>query len=328
MGGMKDMKRTKTQFSRLLELDRQIRDRKYPNCLTFSMDWEVSQKTVQRDIDYLRDMLNAPIEYDRDKKGFYYTDSNWFLPSLSMSEGDLLAVLIGSKALEAYRGTPIARDLGRVFSRIAELLPDKLTVRPELVFSRFSFTAPPSKPIQEEIWVQLVRGLMNQRVVKIAYRALEAKESKEREIEPYHIANLSGEWYVFAKCRRADQVLQFSIPRIQKAELLDETFEMPADFDPEKLLATTFGRFALGQKAHEVKLLFDKEIAEWVLERQWRPKQKIRKRSSGDVELSFKVMGLFEVFRWVLAWGRHCRVLAPAELHQQVRDEVKAMARA
>src|ERR1039458_9186841 len=92
-GGMNSMERTKTQFSRLLELDQRIRRRGYPNCLTFAEEWEVSQKTVQRDIDYLRDMLVAPIEYDRDRKGFYYINQNWFLPSLSMSEGDLLAVL-------------------------------------------------------------------------------------------------------------------------------------------------------------------------------------------------------------------------------------------
>ena len=74
------MERSKSQFPRLLELDRRIRSKEYPNCLTFSEEYEVSQKTIQRDIDFLRDQLGAPIEYDRDRKGFYYTDQNWFLP--------------------------------------------------------------------------------------------------------------------------------------------------------------------------------------------------------------------------------------------------------
>lgn len=94
----------------------------------------------------------------------------------------------------------------------------------------------------------------------------------------------------------------------------------------EKILATTFSRFALGGTVHDVHLLFDKDIAEWVLERQWHPKQKIKKRANGDIELSFKVTGLFEVFRWVMAWGHSCKVLAPAELKKWVKDEVKLMA--
>ena len=86
------MKRNKPQFSRLLELDRSIRAGKYPNCLSFSAEYEVSQKTVQRDIDYLKYQLGAPLEYDRGKQGYYYTTSSWFLPSLSLSEGSLGAM--------------------------------------------------------------------------------------------------------------------------------------------------------------------------------------------------------------------------------------------
>lgn len=308
-----------------MALDQEIRSGKHPNCLTFAEEWQVSQKTIQRDIDFLRDQQGAPIEYDREKKGFYYSDPNWFLPSLSLSEGDLLALLLASRALEAYRGTPVAKDLERVFNKIAGLLPDKMSVQPELVFHRFSFTSPASKPVDEKIWTLLVRGLLHQRAVNISYRSFETNEDKDRIIEPYHIANLSGEWYVFAHCRRSDKLVQFAIPRIAKASLTKDSFVVPDDFDAEKMLSATFGRFVLGT-AEKVKLLFDKDIAPWVLERQWHPHQKVTKRKNGSVELSFEAAGLFEVFRWVFAWGHHCKVLAPKKLKDWVRDEVKAMA--
>jgi len=152
-------------------------------------------------------------------------------------------------------------------------------------------------------------------------------EPGERVIDPYHIANLAGEWYVLAHCHSKDDVIQFSIPRIQKAELLERTFEMPGDFDPDKKLALTFSRFIGSGKAQNVRLLFDTEVAPWVLERQWHPKQKVHTRADGRVELSFRITGLFEVYRWVLAWGSHCQVLEPAELKQWVKDEVRKMAK-
>jgi predicted DNA-binding transcriptional regulator YafY len=319
------MKRSKSQFSRLLELDRRIRSETFPNCLTFAEEWEVSQKTVQRDVDFLRDQLGAPIEYDRDKKGFYYADQNWFLPALSMSEGDLFALLIGTKALEAYRGTPVAKELEQVFNKIAALLPDKLSIRPELVFSRFSFTAPPAKPIDPKIWTCVVRGLMNQTVVRVTYRGLQAKEDKEHLLMPYHIANLQGEWYVLGCYEDEKDVRQFSFARIRKAALTDKRFDMPPDFDPAKLLSKTFGRFVGGGTVHNVRLLFDKEIADWVTEKVWHPKQKIVKRRNGDIELQFRVTGLYEVFRWVLAWGHNVKVLEPKELKKWVKDEVGLM---
>jgi predicted DNA-binding transcriptional regulator YafY len=57
-----DMKRNKSQFRRLMELTEMIREeRQAVNALTLSAEWGVSQKTVQRDIDFLRDQMRAPI---------------------------------------------------------------------------------------------------------------------------------------------------------------------------------------------------------------------------------------------------------------------------
>ena len=139
------------------------------------------------------------------------------------------------------------------------------------------------------------------------------------------MANLQGEWYLFGKIEGEDRVRQFSIGRIQSVKLTDKSFEMPADFDPSTLLANTFGRFVLNDHNHSVRLLFDKDVAGWVLEKQWGPKQVIRKRKNGDIELSFSAAGMYEVFRWVMAWGRWVKVLAPGELKKMVDDEITAM---
>lgn len=317
------MKRNKSQFSRLLELDKRIRQGQFPNCLNFSADWEVSQKTIQRDIDYLRDSLNAPIDYDREKKGFYYTTTQWFMPSISVSEGDLVSILVAEKALEQYRGTPIAAELERVFSKITDLLPEKITVRPELIFNKFSFTTPPTRAIDMETWSTVVRGLVNQKLLRMNYKAVKEGVSQWM-VAPLHMANLQGEWYLFGKAEGEDIIRQFAIGRIQKISLTDKAFEVPVDFDAKKLLANTFGRFA-GNHSHTIRLLFDKEVAVWVLEKQWGPKQVTKTRRNGDVELSFSAAGVFEVFRWVMAWGRWVKVLATTELKRMVDDEITAM---
>lgn len=317
------MQRTKSQFNRLLELDRQIRAGQYPNCGSFATEWEVSSKTIQRDIEYLRDNLGAPLEYDRDRKGYYFTDTQWFLPAMNLSEGDLFYLMLASKVLEQYRGTPVAQHVERVFAKVAEHLPEKITLKPEWVFSRFSFTSPPAKPVDHDIWDTIVRGLLHRRSIRILYRSMETQKSKERIIDPYHMANLQGEWYIFSWCHREKMVIQFAVPRIQSAVLIEETFEEPKNFDPRKLLESTFGRFALSAKPETVRLLFDKEVAPWVLEREWSPKQKVLKRKNGDIELSFPAAGLFEVFRWVLSWGHFVKALGPRDLSDMIEKEAQ-----
>ena len=97
------MQKNKSQFKRLMKLVELIRERKRPvNCLILSQDedWGVSQKTVQRDIDFLRDQMHAPIEYDRDRKSYVFTEATWSMPALLVSEGEILSVLLASKVLE------------------------------------------------------------------------------------------------------------------------------------------------------------------------------------------------------------------------------------
>lgn len=320
------MQRSKLQFERLLKLDQELKQQKYPNCFTLAKACEVSVKTAQRDLDYMRDRMGAPIAYDAARKGFYYTSGNWFLPALSLSEGDLFAVMLATRVIEQYKGTPVAKELGKIFQKICDSMPEKISIQPELIFSRFTFTGPASKPVEEKIWSTVVRGVLAQRSIQIEYRSPDSAKSKSRLIDPYHVANLQGEWYVFALDHLSNELRQFAIPRIEKTDLSEKSFVIPADFDPEKLLSETFGRYAHGGTTETVRLLFDREIAYWVLERQWHPKQSVKRRRDGKVELTFPTQGHFEVQRWVLAWGHRVHVLAPKELKDMVRREIRLMA--
>lgn len=321
------MKRTKSQYARLIELDRKIRDGGFPNCLTFAKAWGVSQKTVQRDIDFLRDQCGAPIAYDRDRKGFYYEKKSWWLPSVALSEGELLGVLLAARVAEQYRGSPVAKQIKQTFAKLADLLPDSVTLNPALLYDQFTFTAPPSKPVDEKVWATVVRGLLSRRTLKVSYRTFDAslEKGKESRIDPYHIANLQGEWYVFGVHHGHEDVRQFAMARIMKAALTDQAFAVPKDFDPKKLLDGAFARYAGDGEVKTVRILFDKEVAGWIEEREWQPLQKLKRRKNGDVELEFPAKGLFEVQRWVLSWGRYATVLDPVVLANAVRSEVLEM---
>lgn len=187
-----------------MEIDLQIRAGRYPNCITLAQEWEVSARTVMRDLDFLRDQCGAPIEYAQLHRGFCYTDQTWMLPSVMLSEGELLAVMLGSRVMEQYAGTPVAGELKRVFQKLADALPDRVSLKPELLFNRFTFTSPPAKKIDPKVWMTVVRGVMENRTLSIRYRRFEAQARPDKRslVNSYHLANLQGEWYVCWGARR------------------------------------------------------------------------------------------------------------------------------
>jgi predicted DNA-binding transcriptional regulator YafY len=81
-------------LERFVWFDHEARRERFPNANTLGEHFEIAQKTAQRSIDHFRDLLCAPLEYDKSHKGYFYTYPTFQLPVLRISEEELLALLI------------------------------------------------------------------------------------------------------------------------------------------------------------------------------------------------------------------------------------------
>jgi len=321
------MKVPKAQFQRLFELDRRIRSGEYPNCTSFSKEWEVSRKTVQRDIEFLRDTLGAPIEYNFENRGYHYTEPSWTMPGLSLTEGEILQLLLAERMARQYEGTPIAGTLESLFEKINALLRENIPIDMDLFRTQFSFLGKPSRTVSEKIWLPLFRTLRNCRVIRLIYRIPDCEKSEKRTVEPVHLASIGGEWYLVAWCRKREDLRNFAVSRIKAVGETDETFPQ-RHLDPEEYFSNRFSRFVgKAGKTHKISIRFSREIAPWVLERSWHPMQTIKKHRDGRLTISFPAPVLYEVKRWVLQWGAAAEVIAPTELREEIENEAVELGR-
>src|SRR6516162_10171740 len=91
-------------LERMMRMHQRLKAGRYPNCRKLAEELEVSSKTVQRDIDFMRYRLGLPIEYDQLHFGFYYTEPVANFPTIEISQGELVALYIGQRALAQYKG--------------------------------------------------------------------------------------------------------------------------------------------------------------------------------------------------------------------------------
>ncbi|MBM4025712.1 MAG: WYL domain-containing protein [Planctomycetes bacterium] len=320
----------KTTMARVKALDELIRGRKYPNRKSFATAWEVCEKTVQRDIDFIREQLGAPIEFDRERNGYYYTDETWFLPSVALTEGELFSLLIARQAIEQYRGTPLAADLDRIYAKIAGSMNDIIAHDASLLSPLVSFAAPPAMPVNEAVWNAVLRGARDRRAVRIRYAKPHADPIR-REIHPLAIVNLQGEWYVLASSSKSTEVKQYAMGRIEEGRVTRVPFARPQDFDARRWLDQSFGRFASPADMQEVRIRFDAEIEPWIIQRTWHRQQRFsRNAGDGSIELTFPASAsgprpFLSIISWVLSFGSHATVLAPQSLRERVLAEIEAM---
>lgn len=316
------MAKFKPQYRRLLFIDRKIHEGGYPNCRGLAGEWEVSAKTIQRDIDYLRDELDAPIEYDAERHGYRYTEENYRLPAISISESDLFAVCIAEKALVQFEQTPLYGRLRSVFDKIEQALPGRVTVHPGWIDGRISFRPGASTHIRPEVWDIMAAALRTNRRVRLEHRSPGRSRATGHEVDPYHLVNYRGEWYLIAYSHTRSEIRTFALSRIGQAGLLDVQFEIPESWERERWLGDDFG-IIRGDETHKVRIRFDARRAPYIRERQWHATQAIKELRNDALELSFRTSYLAEVKDWVLSWGRGARVLGPRILVDRVKKDLR-----
>jgi proteasome accessory factor B len=128
-----------SRLKRILEMIREgTRTGRYPNAGDFCAEMEVSRPTVMRDLDWLRDEENAPIEYVPASHGYRLSDETWNLPPIQLSRMEVFAFSIAAKLLANFRGTPLEMDMRSVLAKVAESLDGTVTLDPQALSDRLT----------------------------------------------------------------------------------------------------------------------------------------------------------------------------------------------
>jgi proteasome accessory factor B len=310
----------------MLRIHQAIQAGKFPNASTLAGELEVTTKTIHRDIEFMRDRLELPIEYDGAKFGYHYTEEVSAFPTVHLTEGELFALIIAEKALQQYRGTNFEKPLLSAIKKMEQSLPDTISLNLSDIEQTISFRTRAEQILDLEIFDALAKAAAHRRQIELAYRKPGRREIEQRVVDPYHLANINGEWYLFAFDHLRKDIRTFAPARIQTVKPTGKTFARPQKFSLEKRLRDSFGVHS-GEGEHDVVIRFDARVADYVREKKWHESQQLREFRNGAVELRLKLSSLMEIQRWILSWGGDAKVIQPRELAQAIKEAAETILR-
>ncbi len=311
-------------LERMMRIHQAITSGKYPNATKLAAEIEVVTKTIHRDIDFMRERMGLPIEYDTRKFGYYYTEEVNAFPTLQITEGELVALLIAEKALQQYRGTNFEKPLISAFKKMESSLPDTISLNFADWDQSISFRTSAEPVLNLENFDALAKATAAHRQLELSYRKPGSKQAQPRIVDPYHLANINGEWFLFAYDHLRKDIRTFVPSRIQSVRPTGQTFPRPEKFSVEKILRDSFGVHS-AQGDYNVVIRFDTYAADYIREKRWHPSQTLRELKDGGVELRLKLSSLGEIQRWILGWGGSAVVIAPPELIASVTKAAQAL---
>lgn len=312
------------QLERIFEIDRQIRAGEYPNAATIAQVLEVSRRVIYMDREFMVNRLGAPIEFDRLRGGWYYTDETWSLPNIMVTEGELLAFFLSVEVARCYLGTTLEGALRSAVDKITQGIKGPVSVNLETLKAHYTFTAPALATGDEQALMALHQAIRDRQRVWMRYYTASRDDRSERTVSPYHLYNIHGDWYLVAFDDLRNDFRNFSVGRIENWKILEGKFERDPEFSIQDYMGRAFQTERGGETA-EVVIRFDSYQARYMRERRWHETQTVEELPDGELILRFRTAGLGEVLRWVMQYGSHAEVLGPEELRGTCRQEVEKM---
>ena len=313
----------------MLRLHGLLQQGRYPNCGRLATELKVSAKTVQRDIDYMRDAMELPIDYSAAARGFFYTRLVVRLPSVQISEGELVALFVARSALEQYRDTAFGKPLRAAFAKLTAALPEQIGFAWEELDRAVAFhPGTQGRGVADlQVFRTVSEAVLRTEELEFDYRKPTARRDappERRRVQGLHLGCFENQWYLISQdlVRRATRT--FVLGRMSRVRNTRRRFTRPAGFSLDGLLAGSFGVFS-GLKTERLRLRFDPAVAELVRERVWHPSQRLCDLPGGRLELTLEVGVSPQVERWLLGWGEHVEVREPAAVRARLARLAAAM---
>ena len=314
---------------RFYRIDQMLHERRHVPIEAFLVELDISRATFKRDMEYLRDRLNAPIVWDRGAGGYCFTHTKttgpaYELPGLWFSAGEIYALLAAQKLLADIEPGILAAQLQPLQARLTALL-DAGGHSANEVTQRIRLLSMNRRSVEPRFFTEIAVALMERRRIEINAWNRGRDTLDTRIVSPQRLVHYRDNWYLDAWCHLRGALRSFSVDAIQRVALQKEKARDVAAAKLNAHYATSYGIFGGKPKAKAI-LRFTPERARWVRAERWHRDQIGEVLPDGGYRLTVPYADERELLMDILRHGSHVVVEAPAALRKRVADEAKKVA--
>ncbi|MBM3188185.1 MAG: transcriptional regulator [Chloroflexi bacterium] len=280
----------------------------------------VQKRTIQRDLQDLEEE-GIPVWENGRRPPRYGIIAGYYLPPIHLSLDDALALYLAARLLARYADN-YDPHISEALAKLAGILPEPMARHIHATI--YTLLARERDDRYVRVLGTLALGWASGRVVRITHQAAASENAHTYDVRPYFIepSATGNATYVIGHASWFDGLRTFKVERILAAQLTDERFEIPEDFDGPALLGSAWGIW-YGEEPQEVVLRFAPEAVRRVKETSWHPSQRLEETDDGGCLLRLRVADPTEMIYWIRGWGPQVVVEEPGWLREQMAREAR-----
>lgn len=292
------------------------------------MERPVSKRTILTDIKDMKEhpdlKYDAPIEYDRLRKGYYYTEKGYSIYHMPVTEYELQGLEIARGILKQFHGLPVIKQFEEAISKIADAVSVSKKKIEEKGFIHLD-TPPEYKGLE---WIpEIAEAIRTRNILRIKYQSFEREAPKEYRIEPYHLREYNNRFYIFAKSTKGAKpgLRTFGLDRIIEIWPSYDHFD-EKNFDEAGYFKNVIGiTVPPDGKPEKIILSFTPQQGKYIKAQPLHQSQIILKDDATECRITVELIINTELIMLLLSFGAKVKVLQPKSLADKIILEAKKM---
>lgn len=308
-------------MERVYKINNLLHSRGVVSTEEFLQELEISLATFKRDLAYMKNTLNAPIEWDAYERGYKFEKQGvgpkFELPGMWFSQEETTALVTMQHLLSSLdQGGLIGPHIAPLMTKIDAILGNGETSSKDLR-KRIKLISLGSRKNTSTFFADIGNALLKRERIEILFYTKDRDEVELREISPQRLIHYRENWYLDAYCHKREALRSFSLDGIRSVTLVnDKCVDIP-DKQMSDHFTKSYGIFS-GGADKTAKLKFSPKSARWVSGESWHPEQRSHFEKDGSYILEFEYSQDPELIMDILKHGDEVEVLAPADLKKKV----------
>ncbi len=313
---------TKQQLGRfhvidtLLSKGDRVKTSEIQKAILYELEITVSTKTINNDINDMRHSIalgyNAPIETDKSKKAYYYSDPNYTIKAFGLRETDINALQFYANTIKQYKDYEVFKDFSNAIEKILAVLANsKVTTNGENSRSIVQTERTPLITGGRMI-PKMIEAINLKSSIEFNYQKFNDEKIKVVHLQPYLLKEDRHLWYILGKNKKG-HFITYALDRIHGLTILDDKF-IPEEIDFEEYFKYSFGITVTDANPVEAILSFTSFQGKYIKALPIHPTQKVLIDNDEELRISVEVKPSYEFYEKLLGYGSQVKVISPPEI--------------
>lgn len=284
----------------------------------------ICDSTIEKDLFAMRLEHDAPIKYNKREGGYYYTDPNFSINDIPLSNDDITSIKFAINTLKQFREVEMFKQFGNAIDKIVDRITISDDPRDKDLTSYVQFETALSSSGNEYL-TPLLEAIRNSLITKFAYTSFVSGKAKDRRVVPLLLKEYRNRWYLISYDFEKKDIMTYALERMSEVFILEEKGEKPLNFNPD-----LFFKYAIGITSSEdepTKIIFkaDNVSSKYIISQPFHSSQKVIKEGKNKVTFELEILISEEFTRSILSYGGGIEVIEPSVLREEIVCRLEEM---